>query len=1082
MLPFPPLSIASPTTIDVSILKPFSFPLPLLSNAPRLSYLERQQPVVPLPGEEPERYEMAQDPHTPTNDAPSASARASQPADKAMHDWAHNFRDKFIQGMLWRDGRGRLSSSCGLCGGNSEDAIYRCEVCYGDCMLCQECCVKTHATNPTHFIQKWTGVYFIRTSLRDLGLQIHFGHPLGQLCPLPRIGPADFVIIADNGIHEVAIDFCGLAIILRRQHPLERALLLLALIGFITCHCVPKTTPYDFYSTLESLTDGTGIKPPDRYSVFMRISRQYRHLLLLKRMGRGHDTYGVMGTGSGELALRCPACPRPGVNLPEGWENAPPEDQCLYIMFIAIDACFRLKRRAISNELRDPGLGTGWAYMLEWQPYREYLSTVTDQQEMSTCSGLAALDHANSKFSRGYSVTGVGMGVCARHEFVLPNGVGDLQAGERYSNMDYIFASFMRHLDSRLRKLISYDIVCQWMKYLLERLAKLPSMVRLSLALMMVRFAIPKMHIKGHLLLCQIFFSLLLILGSGMTDGEGIERPWSMIGGIAASTRVCGPGSRWDQLDDHWSFWNWLKTLGLALLLRRRMDRAIEECEKQEQDFETLTLGHADRALQWKQQVDEFEADNSKPNPYESKSEGMTENAVRKMFEEEEAEQEKAGLIPIHDVSPTEFIVALLDAEADQRRIRGLVDLKKTRGTSGGISLRRQRRKLNRAIKRLRTLQSTYTPAALRALEALKLPQDTFAERVPLLPPSAISRLERGNGGCRDGLIDIERALREAQCRSALTSLQLQLHVKARLLTYKRNNSRAQAMNTRSRTLVDQNERKILLHSEKYQNAWRALVALEGDEKSVSWRKLEKGDIRCMEEPEEVQRDYQKRQKAERAQKARDAELLRAGLPVLPTSIFPMDNEDMEADEDEDEIEGISIDRSNRQDVAREANAFFKHGESRRHISWIWSNTADTSEAVEEALRIEWAKSYARMRRWKEEVRILAAEAGRIPLSFAAEENAWIERAKKINVSELGGEQAEGAIAYATKHADLYRNLARRAEATMTRPKVARGKKGQREVFEIYTAVGADVMLDERVDTDDEDEHGNASDEDEDYA
>lgn len=51
---------------------------------------------------------------------------------------------------------------------------------------------------------------------------------------------------------------------------------------------------------------------------------------------------------------------------------------------------------------------------------------------MSTCSGLAALDYANTKFSRGYSTTGVGMGVCARHEFVQANGMGDLQKGERY--------------------------------------------------------------------------------------------------------------------------------------------------------------------------------------------------------------------------------------------------------------------------------------------------------------------------------------------------------------------------------------------------------------------------------------------------------------------------------------------------------------------------------------------------------------------------------------------------------------------------------------------------------------------------
>jgi hypothetical protein len=88
-----------------------------------------------------------------------------------------------------------------------------------------------------------------------------------------------------------------------------------------------KTTAYDFYAVLERLTDNAGVKPPDRYQIFLRMAWQYRHLLMLKRAGRGHDSSGVWGTGAGELAIECPVCPDPKVNLPEGWENAPPEDQ-----------------------------------------------------------------------------------------------------------------------------------------------------------------------------------------------------------------------------------------------------------------------------------------------------------------------------------------------------------------------------------------------------------------------------------------------------------------------------------------------------------------------------------------------------------------------------------------------------------------------------------------------------------------------------------------------------------------------------------------------------------------------------------
>jgi hypothetical protein len=51
-------------------------------------------------------------------------------------------------------------------------------------------------------------------------------------------------------------------------------------------------------------------------------------------------------------------------------------------MFIAIDACFRLKRCFVLSEAKDPGLGTGWSYFVEDAPFRRYLLSVTDQQEV----------------------------------------------------------------------------------------------------------------------------------------------------------------------------------------------------------------------------------------------------------------------------------------------------------------------------------------------------------------------------------------------------------------------------------------------------------------------------------------------------------------------------------------------------------------------------------------------------------------------------------------------------------------------------------------------------------------------------
>ena len=52
--------------------------------------------------------------------------------------------------------------------------------------------------------------------------------------------------------------------------------------------------------------------------------------------------------------------------------------------------------------------------------------------QINSCSGFAAVSQANTRYNKGYAVTGIGSIVCARHGFILPNSTGDLQKGERY--------------------------------------------------------------------------------------------------------------------------------------------------------------------------------------------------------------------------------------------------------------------------------------------------------------------------------------------------------------------------------------------------------------------------------------------------------------------------------------------------------------------------------------------------------------------------------------------------------------------------------------------------------------------------
>ena len=42
---------------------------------------------------------------------------------------------------------------------------------------------------------------------------------------------------------------------------------------------------------------------------------------MAKRGGRSYDPTGIGGTSPGELAVRCPACPIPSINLPHNWKS-----------------------------------------------------------------------------------------------------------------------------------------------------------------------------------------------------------------------------------------------------------------------------------------------------------------------------------------------------------------------------------------------------------------------------------------------------------------------------------------------------------------------------------------------------------------------------------------------------------------------------------------------------------------------------------------------------------------------------------------------------------------------------------------
>ena len=66
-------------------------------------------------------------------------------------------------------------------------------------------------------------------------------------------------------------------------------------------------------------------KMQGKRQVFASMINHFRHIIMLRRFGRAHVDDGVSTTPQGGLAIRCPACPEPGRNLPRGWQEAGPD-------------------------------------------------------------------------------------------------------------------------------------------------------------------------------------------------------------------------------------------------------------------------------------------------------------------------------------------------------------------------------------------------------------------------------------------------------------------------------------------------------------------------------------------------------------------------------------------------------------------------------------------------------------------------------------------------------------------------------------------------------------------------------------
>ncbi|KAF9541213.1 hypothetical protein CPC08DRAFT_756183 [Agrocybe pediades] len=689
--------------------------------------------------------------------------------------------------------------------------------------------------NGLHRVEEWdsTKKFFKKTSLSALGHVFQLGHPVGESCPCPS-DPYDstFTVLDLNGVHDVCLKFCDcdkkqlLFIQLLRfgwfpatvKQP--RTAVTLRLLKFFQLLSFElKTTVFEFHATLGRVTDNTGVQyVPDRYSTLLRVVREYRHIKMLKRAGRGHHCDGAGGTRPGECAVLCPACPQKAM-LPTGWQDVPLEQRFLYCLYLGLDANFRLKRRMISSNAKDPSLSHGWSYFVEENQFKQFLHDYGTLivQKPSTCSNHDAVNRERA--TEGYAATGMGTCNCVRHDMKRPNSVGDLQKGESLHDTDLV------------ETVVSYDIACQWSIKLWERMKIYPNWMHVDHENKTTyRFLIPKFHLPAHIKACHTRYSFNFNEAVGRTDGEGVERGWSFINPIATSTREMGPGSRRDTLDDHFGDWNWKKSAQLAEIILCQFEHAVPTAFEHSLLHEDFTNGlhMPELVAEWSAQLSAWQKDHSKFNPLETQFKGMSLNSVQlALAEQERTESPESGLVLHESTSASQLIPLGMDLEIQQRKIaQDLKELAKTDHAKAQWTLRSNA--LRRKIANWIDVQHLYIPGlqihrtTLAAAQKDKT-EETASYDIELFLPSRIPSRAR---------------------------FQVQ---------------RGRHTNTRSQGIVDRMQAKVANAAECYRKGREALVSLSDLLGKVGWERdlleLKPEDVRPLSDDEAVREKQRRKDK-----------------------------------------------------------------------------------------------------------------------------------------------------------------------------------------------------------------------------
>ncbi|KAF8801026.1 hypothetical protein BYT27DRAFT_7227064 [Phlegmacium glaucopus] len=473
--------------------------------------------------------------------------------------------------------------------------VWRCRDCGMGTPMCRAYMRVSHRENPFHRIEQWNGTFFWPAELWEVGVYLLVRHHAGS-----GTGNGTYLrVVHTNGIHNIAMVNCqcqGVDLLpcdLLAAHLLPasfqwiRTLFTTQLLDlFRLCNLELKASAYQFYHLLHRLT--LLMAPAEVVDLYRE----------LKWAGHGPEVK------DGELVNFCPACPQPGVNLPDDWKDDSARKRWAYKRIFVADGNFKADHVRQQNAAGDVWLSEGGGMMPKNEEYMSFLQSAIERLTKAPCENTFRAIMNSLQASKACNVTGVVGISCGRHGCYAPNTLIDLFKGEQQKNVDFAFlkAITSTRVEPEQGVLLIYNIACQYFVHLQDRIGcQLPFGLE-------VEAAIGLFHVHAHKDECFFRYATSFIPGAGVVAGEILESLWSTLNSISPTARTATLVHRAEMLDDHAADSNHKKMLGMVSTLCKSHRRAVDMLEHAQSYYKSLTIQGIPIAVdRWKQDIESAE-------------------------------------------------------------------------------------------------------------------------------------------------------------------------------------------------------------------------------------------------------------------------------------------------------------------------------------------------------------------------------------------------------------------------------------------------------------------------------------------